>query len=132
MASCPNFSPDGRWIAYSSPGSGTSSVFVRPVDGEGKWQVSIREGDRPRWSPDGGKIIYLDNADTLNEAEVDGSGTAFQVGMVRPLFEIQAYRPGTVYDVMPDGSGFLINERLIDMEMSRVVLVQNWPGALAQ
>ena len=31
---------------------------------------------------------------------------------------------------MPDGSGFLVNERLVDLDLSRMVLVQNWPGAL--
>jgi len=39
-ASTPAFSPDGRWIAYQSPASGASDVYVRAVDGEGKWQIS--------------------------------------------------------------------------------------------
>ena len=30
------FSPDGRWIAYASPSSGSQNVFVRPVSGNGK------------------------------------------------------------------------------------------------
>jgi hypothetical protein len=38
-ASRPAFSPDGRFVAYCSPASGRSSVFVRPLTGEGTWQI---------------------------------------------------------------------------------------------
>ena len=38
---------EGRWIAYQSPGSGAASVYVRPVEGEGKWQVSPTGGSYP-------------------------------------------------------------------------------------
>ena len=54
QASCPAISPDGRWVAYASPGAGTASIYVRPVEGEGKWQVSPNLGGYPRWSGDGG------------------------------------------------------------------------------
>ena len=46
-ASAPAFSPDGRWIAYASPASGNSSVFVQSASGEGKWQVSPELGSYP-------------------------------------------------------------------------------------
>ena len=58
-ASAPAFSPDGRWIAYASPASGNSSVFVRPASGEGKWQVSPEFGSYPRWSGDGRELFYI-------------------------------------------------------------------------
>jgi len=129
----PMFSPDGRWISFTSDETDKEEVYVAPFPGPGgKWQVSLREGDRSRWSPDGKLIYYLDNADRLTEAEVDGSGQAFRVGNIRSLFEIRAFRPGTIYDVTPDGQGFLINERLSDTDLSRMVLVQNWPGTLMQ
>jgi len=60
MASCADISPDGRWIAYSSPGSGVSSVYVRPLEGEGKWQVSPNLGAYARWSGDGRRLFYID------------------------------------------------------------------------
>ena len=58
-ASAPAFSPDGRWIAYASPSAGSSNVFVRPVTGEGKWQVSSDYGGYPRWSADGQELLYI-------------------------------------------------------------------------
>jgi DNA-binding winged helix-turn-helix (wHTH) protein len=47
----PQFSPDGRWVAYRSLKTGTSEVYVRrfPKD-EQVWQVSARGGQRPLWS----------------------------------------------------------------------------------
>ena len=37
----PMFSPDGRWLAYSSDESGRYEVYVRPFPGPGgKWQIS--------------------------------------------------------------------------------------------
>ena len=127
----PQFSPDGRWLAFGSDETEKEQVYVAAFPQQGaKWQVSTQDGDRPCWSPDGAVIYYLDNTDFITAAEVDGSGDAFRIGAVRPLFEIRAFRPGPIYDVMPDGSSFLINERLTDMDMSRMILVQNWPGVL--
>lgn len=36
----PFFSPDGRWLAYHSMESGAAEVYVRPLNGRGKWQIS--------------------------------------------------------------------------------------------
>ena len=52
----PMFSPDGRWLAYSSNESGRNEVYVRPFPGPGgKWQIStgggpIRPGRAPNTS----------------------------------------------------------------------------------
>ena len=42
----PRFSPDGKWIAYTSDESGRSEVYVRPFDEEPatRWQVSTDGG----------------------------------------------------------------------------------------
>ena len=51
----PSFSPDGRWLAYTSDESERREVYVRafppPSSGQGgKWQVSNYGGEGPRWS----------------------------------------------------------------------------------
>ena len=44
----PRFSPNGRWIAYSSDESGTAEVYVRPFPGAaGRVQVSNNGGSEP-------------------------------------------------------------------------------------
>jgi serine/threonine-protein kinase len=60
----PVFSPDGRWLAYSSSESGTSQIYVRAFpDKGGKWQISNSGGGRPMWSRSGHELFFetLDN-----------------------------------------------------------------------
>ena len=54
------FSPDGKWIAYSSDESGSSEIYVRdfaperlPAVGSTMKRVSPNGGDKPRWRRDG-------------------------------------------------------------------------------
>ncbi len=78
------FSPDGRWIAFCSDESSREEVYVAPFPGPGgKWQVSTREGDRPRWSPDGRRIFYLSNTDHICVVDVEGSGQSLNVGRTK-------------------------------------------------
>jgi len=60
----PSFSPDGRWMAYSSDESGTFQVYVRAFpDKGGKWQISNGSGVYPMWSRNGHELFFetLDN-----------------------------------------------------------------------
>ena len=60
------FSPDARWVTYSSNESGKWEVFVAPFPGPGgKWQVSTAGGFEPRWRRDGKELFYI-APDVLN------------------------------------------------------------------
>jgi WD40-like Beta Propeller Repeat len=55
------FSPDGRWLAYTSR-SGRPVIFVEPVPATGsRYQVSPFNdvGHHPFWSPDGRRLYYF-------------------------------------------------------------------------
>jgi serine/threonine-protein kinase len=55
----PNFSPDGRWLAYQSQESGGWEVWVRPFPGPGPGQrVSPNGGLAPLWR--GSEIYYVE------------------------------------------------------------------------
>jgi serine/threonine protein kinase len=58
----PEFSPDGRFIAYrSNEIGGKFKLFVRPFPiNNDKIQVSINDGNFPEWSFDGSKLYYRD------------------------------------------------------------------------
>ena len=60
----PSFSPDGRWLAYSSNESGMYQIYVRAFpDKGGKWQISNSGGAYPMWSHSGHELFFetLDN-----------------------------------------------------------------------
>lgn len=129
----PAVSPDGRWIAYMSDESGKEEVYVASFPKlSAKYQVSIDEGDRPVWRKDGRELYYTDNNDHLMVAQVDGSGEAFRVGRVEPLFEVRPKRPGKIYDASADGQRFVVNTRPKADLMSTLTLVVNWPEELRQ
>jgi Tol biopolymer transport system component/tRNA A-37 threonylcarbamoyl transferase component Bud32 len=59
-----SFSPDGRWMAYTSAESGMFQVYVRTFpDKGGKWQISSNGGIYPMWSRTGHELLFetLDN-----------------------------------------------------------------------
>jgi serine/threonine-protein kinase len=63
----PAFSPDGRWLAYSSGVSDTYHVFVRPfpegAKGAGQVQVSAAKGRFPLWSRTSKELFYVTQPD---------------------------------------------------------------------
>ena len=113
-------SPDGRWIAYGSPGAANSRVYVRPIEGEGKWQVSPGFGSYPRWSGDGRHLYYIDiGGGPTNRplVEVDiADGDTFRAGPPRVVIDELAGRfvtttaPATNWDVSPEGDRFVFVE----------------------
>ena len=55
----PEFSPNGRWIAYYSDESGQDEVYVRQFpSAEGKIQVSTGGGEISVWNPNGEELFY--------------------------------------------------------------------------
>jgi Tol biopolymer transport system component len=128
------FSPDGRWIAYTSTQSGQEEIYVAPRPGPGagassggQWQVSQGGGSVPRWARDGRTVFYrrADNT-TFAEAEVDGSGASFRVGKRREL-PFHAYQNwGSLsYDVTPDGRKLVVASPGGD-NASTMALVSDW------
>ena len=58
--SSPRFSPDGRWVAYTSDESGSDEVYVTPFPlGSQKYPISTTGGAQPAWRRDGRALYYL-------------------------------------------------------------------------
>jgi len=104
------FSPDGRWMAYTSNESGRDEVYVVPFPGPGgKSQVSTAGGAMPRWNRNGRELFYL-NGTKMMAVEVTTT-PAFSASAPVPLFDIPPYSnpsAGTPYDVAPDGKRFVM------------------------
>ncbi|HSG48544.1 MAG TPA: S9 family peptidase, partial [Longimicrobiales bacterium] len=60
-ASSPAFSPDGRWLAFSSRRGEKSQVWAIPLDGGEAQQVTGADNGTGAfaWSPDGTRVAYL-------------------------------------------------------------------------
>ncbi len=129
----PMFSPDGRWLAYFANESGKMEVYVTAFPQAGsKWQVSINTGVAPRWSADGKELFFVNDINNmLSVAEVDGTGSSFEVGKVTELFKLNTTQ-GTGFDVFKDGQRFLTNQLGETKNESPVILVQNWPAELEE
>ncbi len=110
----PRFSPDGRWIAYTSD---TLSRFpqirlVRP-DGKQDHRLALRNGGSGlAWTPDGRELVYAE-LQVHRTFAVFGDLSAVEVksGRVRRLTRgARAYDP----DVSPDGRSIVFARRLGD------------------
>jgi Tol biopolymer transport system component len=127
------FSPDGRWIAYASTETGRAEIFVVPFPDlrAGKWLVSTAGGSFVRWRRDGRELFYQAPDNRLMAADVNGQGSEFQVGTVRPLFQLQPPAGGIdTYDVSKDGRRFLVITP-VEAQVSPVItVVVNWPAGL--
>jgi eukaryotic-like serine/threonine-protein kinase len=125
------FSPDGLWVAYVSGEPGRNEVYVAPFPGPGgKWQISTAGGIRPRWRRDGAEIFYLAPEDKLMAAAVNGKGSSFEVGAVKPLFQTRAAATRFSYDVSADGQRFLINTTPEQTTSAPITIVLNWTAGL--
>jgi len=128
------FSPDGKWVAYSSNESGRWEIYVTSFpEAHGKWQVSNTGGDQPRWRGDGRELFYLSSDSKIMSVPVK-TGSNFDAGTPTALFqanprEMIATSELFSYDVSNDGQKFLINTQL-KTEMTPMSVVLNWSAKL--
>jgi hypothetical protein len=102
----PAFSPDGRWLVYTSNESGTSEVYVRPFPGPGgKWQISKGGGSTPLWSRDGRELLFQTLDQRVMAVGYNIKGDSFAAGKPRVWSESRLWNAGgmPVYDLAPDG-----------------------------
>jgi eukaryotic-like serine/threonine-protein kinase len=107
------FSPDGRWVAYSSTDSpsGRPEVFVASFPTPARrWKISSGGGSQARWRRDGRELFYLGQDRTLMVAAVSSVASTFVAAAPEPLFEMRfPYGQYHAYDVATDGQRFLVN-----------------------
>ena len=136
------FSPDARWVAYTSRESGRNEVYVVPFDAAklqggaggaitagGKWQISSEGGQVPRWRKDGKELYYLGLDNAIKAVEVDGSSGSFNVGRSQRLFVAPVNPFASTFDVAPDGQRFVMSASPVEEEPPLVLMV-NWLAEL--
>jgi Tol biopolymer transport system component len=129
----PEFSPDGRWIAYASDETGREEVYVRRFpDGLDKVRVSNNGGSFPGWRKDGREMYYVDLVNDLVAVPIL-PGPEFRPGKPVTLFHTYLTKvgwPGRRWAVTADGQRFLLNESLKN-PLRGITVTRNWQSAIA-
>jgi serine/threonine-protein kinase len=137
------FSPDTKWLAYSSNESGRSEVYVRPFVGKpaaatGKIQVSNSGAEYPVWNPLGKEIFYMAGDATIFAVDTANLGQVETLPPPKPLFKAcpETRAAGMPLTGVPynsafdtrDGQRFLVN--CVAQPPGKFTVRMNWkfPG----
>jgi hypothetical protein len=110
-------SPDGRWLAYTSPENGRNDVYIESFPTPGRRAlVSLSGGVQPRWRRDQTELYYVSLEGDLLAVPVDLAAGAklapHPVRLFKPALNnsqgnnIRGFRSiytPPLYDVAPDG-----------------------------
>ena len=124
------FSPDGKWISYSSDESGRYEVYVQrfPATGE-KWQISSTGAGSSRWRGDGKELFFLSHQGELMAVDVSLAPT-FKASAPHALFKPKfsfgdnRYR----YAVSRDGKRFVAI--VSEPNTTPLTVLTNWAADL--
>jgi Tol biopolymer transport system component len=135
------FSPDGKWVAYTSEETGRFEVFVRPfangMAAGAKIQVSELGGDYPVWRADGQELYFMSEDASIYALPTGSLRIGGPVARTQRLFRpcpgsgpqsapMTAQFWGNPYDTR-DGKRFIVN---CAVRRSReYVALMNWPLA---
>jgi Tol biopolymer transport system component len=120
------FSPDTKWLAYSSDESGRFEVYIRPFNGKpagsGKIQISTTGGEFPVWRSDGREVFFMSPDSAINSVDLANLRSTSTVPAPVKLFRAcpQTVPFGAVGTNAPylypfdtrDGNRFVINCRV--------------------
>ena len=136
----PAFSPDGRWLAFTSNESGRPEVYIQ----------AFRSGDAPslvghrqlvssagaqalRWRRDGSELFYLDLEGRVQAVPIKLSPRP-EFGAAKTLFTITTEARAAIhsvlgFDVSADGQRFVV-PAVSPTEAPSLVVIQNWETQL--
>jgi serine/threonine-protein kinase len=128
----PAFSPEGRWMAYTSNEAGRNEVYVRPFPGPGgKWQISTAGGGLPTWSRSRRELFYLGLDGRIMVAAYTVEGDLLRAEKPRVwspgLVPLRSF--GRNYALHPDGERVAVLKASgdeADANRDHVILFQNF------
>ena len=114
----PAFSPDGRWMAYTSNQLDSYEVYVRPfaAGAAGKWLISAGGGSHPIWSRNGRELFYETPDNRIMVANYAVKGDSFVPDRPRLWSATRINNPPSGpliwnLDLTPDGKRFAVFPR---------------------
>jgi Tol biopolymer transport system component len=125
------FSPNGRWVSYTSSESGRNEVYVQGLDPDtlqprGKWPISTAGGDDARWRPDGKEMFYYSGRSIMS-VDVTTTGASFSARIPHALFDVSVPNGGRNHFVVSrDGKRFLVVTLLDEDQNVPLKVLVNW------
>jgi hypothetical protein len=125
------FSPDGRWIAYTTDEAGQPDVYVQPfLRAGGKHRISPNGGRNPHWRANGRELFYLDATGTMTAVSIDLNDSSPSFGLPQPLFPAGVVSDNNMYAVTRDGQRFLVNKPQTPVTAAPLTVIVNWTSTL--
>jgi len=124
------FSPDGKWIAYSSNESGRDEVYIQSFPKpKQKYTVSTNGGSHPKWRKDGKELFYLSPDNILTAADIKTEPILI-IGTPKPLFKVSSIEYFNMYAAINNGNNFVVNRFLTDITHKPLRVIVNWRSLL--
>jgi Tol biopolymer transport system component len=124
------FSPDMKWISYSSNASGRSEIYVRPFNAaspasspSGAIIVSKDGGSLARWRRDGRELFFQTPDGKVAAVGLETSGGQVKPGVPVVLFTLPWL---TYWDVTGDGQRFLVTMPPAEGGLAPINVLLNW------
>jgi Tol biopolymer transport system component len=108
------FSPDGRWVAYTSDESGRDEIYVQSFPSVAKkYTISTAGGMQPAWRRDGHVLYYLSGDNHIMRVDIAVIGPTLSAAKPVPLFQASLYHRNASgvywwFDPTADGSRFIV------------------------
>ena len=126
LEAAPRFSPDGKWVAFTSNQTGASQVYVTPFPGPGgRSLVSTGGGSvTPVWTRDGKHLVYASGSQLI-EATLSFEPT-FSVVSRKIVYEgpFATTSIHANFDIAPSQKEYLILKNQFDN--SQVIMIHDW------
>jgi tricorn protease len=103
----PRFSPDGKWIAFSSNRYGNYDVFIVPAEGGAAKQLTFHSANDTvvGWTPDSKRVLFQSSRGLMYPGIPNLYEVAIEGGLEQPVPTDWGYWGG----YSPDGSKFAFN-----------------------
>jgi Tol biopolymer transport system component len=81
LQSAGQFSPDGRFVAFTLAVSNGPQIFIVPFpEGSGMWQVSVDGGRWPRWRADGKELYFVNLHNEVISVSIAEKNATLEIG----------------------------------------------------
>jgi serine/threonine protein kinase len=127
------FSPDGKYVSYTSDETGRPEVYVQrfPDAASGKWQISSGGAAMASWSKDGKELFYLtlDKKFMVVDVKAGFQSASSQVLFSNVPFSVVPSQT-IQYVVNSDSQSFIIIKQEADRSTASITVISNWQNFL--